>query len=96
MRHSELVEYTLPACTVAVAVACDTLVHVVVVDLGVEERFYSSFVAELGVVDFVSRFDELGHAYAEDVGGGGGFLSHDRGLVVLVVSRRGLSRWQTL
>lgn len=85
MRHSELVEDSLAACAVAVAVACYALVHVVIVDLGVEESFYSGFVAEFGIINFVSRLDELGHADAKDVGGGGGFLSHDGGVVMLVV-----------
>ena len=73
-REAELVEYALPAGGIAVAVACDALFDVVVVDLRIEERFDTGFVAELGVVDFSAWFDELGHSDAEDVDGGGGFL----------------------
>ena len=67
LRHAKLIEDSLAACAVAVAVACDALVDVVVVDLGIEHSLDTSFKPELGVVDLSSRLDELGHAYAKDV-----------------------------
>lgn len=68
-RHAELVEDALPAGRVAVAVARHGLVNLVVVDVRVEHRFYARFEAELRVVDFAARLDELRHAHAEDVDG---------------------------
>ena len=65
--HAELVEDALAASGVAVAVACYTLVDVVVVDLGIEHCLYAGFETELGVVDFAARFDEFGHTHAEDI-----------------------------
>lgn len=67
LGHAELVENALAAGGVAVAVAGDTLVDVVVVDLGVEKGLDSSLEAELGVVDLSARLNKLGHADAEDV-----------------------------
>ena len=58
-RHAELVEDALPARAVAVAVARHALVHVVVVDVCVEHGFHAGFEAELRVVDFTARLDEL-------------------------------------
>ena len=46
-----MVEDSLPAGAVAIAVAGDALLDVIVVDLGVEEGFYAGFEAEFGVVD---------------------------------------------
>ena len=62
--HAELVEYSLATGGVAVAVAGDALVDVVVVDLCIKHGFDASFETELGVVDFASGLDEFGHAYA--------------------------------
>jgi len=67
LGHSELVEYSLSARRVAVAIACDALVNVVVTDLRIKHSLDTSFEAELGVVNLASWFDEFGHAYAEDV-----------------------------
>ena len=43
------------------------MVYVVVIDLGVQHGFDTCFEAQLRIVDFAPGFDELGHAYAEDV-----------------------------
>jgi hypothetical protein len=67
LGHAKLVEDSLTASGIAVAVACDTLVDIVVVDLGVEHGLDTSFETELSVVDLASGLDELGHAHAEDV-----------------------------
>jgi hypothetical protein len=67
--HAELVEDALTACRIAVAVACDTLVNVVVVDVRVEHSLDTGLKAELWVVDLAAGLDELRHAYAEDVDG---------------------------
>ena len=52
-RHPELIEDTLATGAVAVAVAGDSCLDVIVVDLGVEEGFNASFEAELVVVNWV-------------------------------------------
>jgi hypothetical protein len=57
----------LAAGRVPVTVAGYSLVDVVIVNLRVEHGFDTGFETELGVVNFSSRLDELGHAYAEDV-----------------------------
>jgi hypothetical protein len=67
--HAELVEDALAACGVSVAVASDTLLDVVVVDVGVEHGFYTSFEAEFRVVYFAARFYEFGHSHAKYVDG---------------------------
>jgi hypothetical protein len=67
LGHAELVKDSLATGGVAVAVACDALVDIVVVDLGVKQGFDACFEAELSVVDFASWLNEFGHAYAEDV-----------------------------
>lgn len=51
LRHAELVEDALAAGRVAITVAGDTLVDLVVVDLGIEEGFDAGFEADFGVVD---------------------------------------------
>ena len=51
LRHAELVEDPLTAGRVAVAVAGDALIDIVVIDLGVQEGFDAGFEAEFGVVD---------------------------------------------
>lgn len=68
-RHAELVEDALAAGAVAVAVAGDALVDVVVVDLRVEHGLDASFEAQFRIVDLSAGLDELGHAHAEDVDG---------------------------
>lgn len=69
LGHAKLVKDTLTAGAVAVAVAGDALVDIVVVDLSVEESLYTSFESELSVVHQASGLDELGHAHAQDVDG---------------------------
>lgn len=65
--HAELVEDALSACAVAIAVACYTLVDVVVVDVSIEHSLDTGLESEFWVVNLSSRLDELGHAHAEDV-----------------------------
>ncbi|KAK1841186.1 hypothetical protein CCHR01_16172 [Colletotrichum chrysophilum] len=65
--HAELVEDALAAGAVAIAVAGDALVDVVVVDLGVEHGLDAGLEAQLRVVDLAAGLDELCHADAEDV-----------------------------
>ena len=67
LGHAELVEHTLAAGGVAIAVASDTLVNIVVVDLGIEHSLDTSLETELSVVDLAAGLDELGHAHAEHV-----------------------------
>ena len=43
--HAELVENTLTAGTVAIAVACNGLLDIIVVDLGIQESFDTGFEA---------------------------------------------------
>ena len=77
LRHAELVEYSLAAGTVAVAVTGNALVNVIIVDLGVEERLDAGFEAEFGVVDLAAGFDEFGHTHAENVGRRGWRFAHN-------------------
>lgn len=51
LGHAELIEDALAAGAVAVAVAGDALVDIVIINLGVEEGFDAGFEAEFGVVD---------------------------------------------
>ena len=53
LRHAELVEDALAAGRVTIAVAGDSLLDIVVVDLGVEEGFDARFETEFGVVDCI-------------------------------------------
>lgn len=62
-----MVEDSLATSGVAVAVACNSLVDIVIINLRIEHGFDTSFEAKFGVVDFSSWLDEFGHAYAEDV-----------------------------
>ena len=80
LGHAKLIEYALTAGTIAIAVACDSLVDVVVVDLGVQEGFDAGFETEFGVIDLAARFDEFGQTYAEHVGWCGWFFAHGGGL----------------
>ena len=57
--HAELVEDALAACRIAVAVACDALVDIVVVDVRIKHGLDTSLEAELRVVDLAARLDEL-------------------------------------
>ena len=59
LRHAELVEDALAAGRVAIAVACDALFDIVVVDLSVEEGFDARFEAEFGVVDCIENLERL-------------------------------------
>ena len=52
LRHAELVEDPLAAGGVAIAVAGDTLVDIIVIDLGIEEGFDPRLEAEFRVVDY--------------------------------------------
>lgn len=64
LGHAELVEDTLAAGGVAVAVAGYALVYVVVRDLCVEQGLDTGFEAELCVVNLPAGLDEFGHAHA--------------------------------
>lgn len=64
LSHAKLVEDTLAAGRVTIAVAGDALVDVVVVDLGVEHGFDTCLIAKFRVVDFATGLDEFGHAHA--------------------------------
>ena len=55
LGHAELVEDALAAGGVAVAVAGNGLIDIVVVELGVEEGFDAGFEAEFGVIDYGER-----------------------------------------
>lgn len=57
--HTELVKYTLSACRVAVAIACNALVNIVVVDVGIEHGLDTGFEAKLRVVYLSTGLDEL-------------------------------------
>lgn len=65
--HAKLVENALAAGRVAVAIACNTGLHIIVVDFGIEHGLDASFISKLGVLPLPSGLDELGQAHAEDV-----------------------------
>ncbi len=75
--HAELIEHTLAACAIAVAVTRYALIHIIVVDLRIKHGLDASFKPQFGVIDFSSRFDELGQPDTKDVGGGVRLLPHD-------------------
>jgi hypothetical protein len=79
--HAKLVEDTLPAGRVSVAVACDTLIHVVVVDVSVQHRLHTGFETKFCVVDFAAWFDKLGHTDAEHIAWLRSLLFHHFGRV---------------
>ena len=81
LGHSKLVEDSLAAGGVAIAIACNALIDIVVVDLGIEHSFDTSFESELSVVNLSSWLDELGHAHAEDVAWLVAFDDHFGGIV---------------
>lgn len=64
LRQPKLVEDALPARAVAVAVARDALLDVVVRDVRVQQRLDARLEPELRVVDLAAGLDELGHAHA--------------------------------
>lgn len=70
LGHAELVKDALAAGRVAVAVAGEALLDVVVADLRVEHGLDAGLEAQLRVVDLAAGLDELGHAHAQDVDGG--------------------------
>lgn len=67
LRHAKLIEHPLATGGVAVAVACNALVHIVVINVGVQHGLDAGFEAQLCVVHLAAGFDELGHAHAKDV-----------------------------
>ena len=71
-----MVEDTLAARGIAVAIAGDTLVDFVVRNMGIQHSFDAGFEAELSVVDLSAGLDEPGHAHAENIGWSG-VADHD-------------------
>lgn len=67
LSHAELVKDSLATGGISVAVAGNSGVDFIIVGLRVDEGFDAGFKTEFSVVDFSTRFDELGHAYTEDV-----------------------------
>lgn len=76
LRHPKLIEDALPTSRVTIAVASNALFDIVVVDMRVKHGFYASFETKFCVINFATRFNEFGHAYAEDVDGFELFLAH--------------------
>jgi len=67
LGHAKLVENSLAAGGVSVAVACHTLVDIVVIDLSIKHSLDTSLETKFGVINLASGLDELGHAHAENV-----------------------------
>lgn len=65
--HAELVENSLPRRRIAIAVACNTSLDVVVVDLRVQHCFHTSLIAHFGVAPLGAWLDEFGQADAQHV-----------------------------
>jgi len=81
LGHAKLVEDSLTTGGVAVAVACNSLIDIVVVDLGIEHSLDTSFESKLGIINLSSGLDELGHPHAEDVAWLVAFDNHFDGIV---------------
>lgn len=81
LGHSELVKHSLATGGVAVAVACNSLVDIVVVDMGIKHSLDTSLESELSIINLSSGLDEFGHAYAEDVAWLVAFDDHFDGVV---------------
>jgi hypothetical protein len=67
LGHAELIKDSLTAGGIAVTIASNALVDIIVIDLGIEHSLHTSFKSQLSVINLASRLDELGHAYAKDV-----------------------------
>jgi hypothetical protein len=67
LGHAELIKDSLAAGGIAVTIAGNALVDIIVTDLGIEHSLHTSFKSQLSVINLSSRLDELGHAYAKDV-----------------------------
>jgi hypothetical protein len=67
--HSELVEDPLAACCIAVAVARNSGLDIIIVDLSIQHSLDAGLIPHLRICTLLSRFDELGQTYAQDVGG---------------------------
>ena len=65
--HAILVKHALATGRIAVAVARNASLDLIIVDLRIKHCFDTSFEPQFGVVDLSAWLDELGHAYAEDV-----------------------------
>src|ERR1700722_1376295 len=65
--QAELVEDSLAAGGVAIAIAGHTLIDFIVRDMSIKHGFDAGFKSEFSVVDLSAGFDELRHAHAEDV-----------------------------
>lgn len=65
--HTELVEYPLATCGVAIAIASYTSLHIVIGDMCIEKSLCSRLEAEFGICSELSWFDELCEANAEHV-----------------------------
>jgi hypothetical protein len=62
-----LIKDSLAAGGIAVTIASNALVDIIVIDLGIEHSLHTSFEPQLSVINLASRLDKLGHAYAKDV-----------------------------
>jgi hypothetical protein len=67
LGHAELIKDSLAAGGIAVTIASNALVDIIVIDLGIEHSLHTSFEPQLSVINLASRLDEFGHAYAKDV-----------------------------
>lgn len=76
LGHAKLVEDALTAGAVTVAVASNTLLDIVVVDVSIQHGLDTSLETELIVVDLATGLDELGHTHTQDIDGTGGLLHH--------------------
>lgn len=76
LGHAELIEDSLSAGGISVAVTCHTLVDIVVVDLGIKHGLNTRLEPEFGIINLASGLDELGHADAEDVAWFAAFDNH--------------------
>jgi hypothetical protein len=66
--HSELIEDSLAAGCIAVAITRNSRLDIVIVDLSIQHSLDARFVPHLGICTLLSRFDELGETYTQNVG----------------------------
>ena len=76
LGHAELIENSLTASAVAIAVTSDSLIDIVVIDMGIEEGFDTGFETELSVVNLATGLDKLGQTYSKHVGWCGWLFTH--------------------
>ena len=64
---TKAIENTLAACAVAIYIASNALLDLIIVDSRIQKSFDTGLEAQIGIVDESSRLDEFGKTHADDV-----------------------------